>query len=354
MTVRAARTFAGYQALFCDRLGRADFLKLSPEAVGLLFMLRLLADRAILMSRGTSNHGKIWDDQAERWWVGADAEAWFADLHPGRAQDVAGWMAELRRGGFVAGDFDEELVVSDFVEDDLRKAGNVRAVAFGERGVGVEGFSGAGGYDETGDGGGARGGRFRTPQAPAHRGGQPSPLSPAPMERDDAHGGISASVGGKGGLYSNNTHYGKQQTPNPQTQTLQTPYQTHPRMEHAANSNDGDGLRMEGAGERGDGDFYAKIHGLNIFSAAQFACRQNDVVFRKAFEARLNHYGEKVAREALEYVAIQVHQNPHSIRRDWWKDGHPIGGPLLWSVFDKFGESAGVSKYVKRERVGFK
>ena len=142
MTVRAARTFAGYQALFCDRLGRADFLKLSPEAVGLLFMLRLLADRAILMSRGTSNHGKIWDDQAERWWVGADAEAWFADLHPARAQDVAVWMAELRRGGFVAGDFDEELVVSDFVEDDLRKAGNVRAIAFGERGGCVGAFPG--------------------------------------------------------------------------------------------------------------------------------------------------------------------------------------------------------------------
>ncbi len=354
MTVRGARTFSGYQALFCDRLGRADFLGLSAEAKGFLFLLRLWADRSVLVTRNTTDEGKVYDDELQRFWVGADAEAWFCEVHPEMSQDaVAKAMGELVAGSFVLGGYDEEVVVWDFVEDDRRKAGNLRRPVSDERGGVATGFSGEG---EAVDASSARegfGGRSGAPQAPANRRGACPPSSPPPMVREDAHGGGSASVGGKGGVYSENIHYGKQQTPQPSNPNFQTPYQTG-RDGRAANANDGDGLRMVGGGEEGGhAEFYAKIHSQNIFSAAEFACRQNDVVFRKAFEKRLNHYPREVVLESLEYVAVQLRDNPQSINRKFWRNGQPIGGPLLWSVMEKFGRSRGVAPYVAPRKVGF-
>lgn len=357
MTVRAARTYQGFQALFCDRLGNEAFLGLSSGAKGFLLLLRLWADRSVLRTRNTSDHGKIFDEELGRFWVGADAEAWFGEVHAGEGALAAGFMGELRVGGFVRGDYDEEVVVLDFVEDDLRKSGNLRRGWSGERAGGDLGRLGGGEGEEV-DGRGGRSGRSHAPA-----GGRRSspPPSSGPMVPDDGHWEDHEAVGGKGGVSSNNMIYGKQQTlSKPSNPNFQTPYQTardgQSNAGDGANANVGDGLRMEGRSYGGgdEGEFYAIIHNRDIFTASQFACRQSDPVFRKAFEARLAHYGQGVVREALEYVGLQVHRNPTSISREYWKDGHPIGGPLLWRHLEKVAASRGIGPYVKKERMGIR
>ncbi len=68
--------------------------------------------------------------------------------------------------------------------------------------------------------------------------------------------------------------------------------------------------------------------------------------------ARVKEHGERTVREALEYVANQFRECPHTITA---KDDQkrPIGGPLLWSKINDIVEARRACQELASGRVGF-
>lgn len=332
--VRGARTFAGYQAVFCDKLARGEWRALSAGACGVLFELRLWADRSITLTRGTGDHGKVFDEEAGFFWAWARAVDALSRRFRVEGDVVAGWLVELRRGGFVSFDEADELVVVDFVVDDLRKAGNVRRVGENERGGGASGFSGGGGGVDMGEGEEWQGGRSGATVAPAYGGESVAPASrcssPPPARVGVRVGSCDDGRGGKGGVSSRITDLGKQQTPNPNGRFRQ-PSQTATAGGCGANANVGEEVGAGGGEEQRE--FYAQIWCGDLVRACQWACRDYSPGFSNWLQAFARKesadFGDNEARLIAEAVAVEFRDRPESITAVDPRTRRKIGGPLF-------------------------
>jgi hypothetical protein len=263
------------------------------------------------------------------------------------AQARAGmWLYELRDAGFVR--FENEhciLIVQLYVEFSGR-AVRSRPVP-GERRGGNSGVSGSRPAHDMGEGvGGHPAGRGEGSHAPAYA-RTFAPARPPPFPSGGMGGGAdgrrawSPSHGGKGAVSAEMTDYGSNQTRPNQTSNFQTPNQTV--REDAMGPPEG----------KGGGDFHALVWEQPIVQAAQWACRQSDKIFTDAFIKRSNHYGENVCRLAIEHVARAFEDEPHTIK---FVDaaGRKVGGPILWRKMEDFAAGAGIAKYEKPRKMGFR
>lgn len=153
------------------------------------------------------------------------------------------------------------------------------------------------------------------------------------------------AMGGKGGVYSELTE--SKQRPNQQTK-VQTPNPNQSQSARRADAMGGEQGGHDGAA----GDFHRRIWEADIVSACEFACRQRGQAFTRTVLDRVKRYGERVVREAAEYVAEQFRDCPHTITfRD--DSGRTIGGPMLWGRIVTIAGARAACAELARKPIGF-